>query len=140
MVVVDASVAVRWYVDLPPCPDARSLLTSGDALVAPDLVVAEVANTAWKLERAGHIEASHAAALVDALPGAFGGLIPCAALAARALVIARELGHAVYDCLYIALAEREEAEFATADAKLYRKLSDARWPIRLRLVKVGPMI
>jgi predicted nucleic acid-binding protein len=33
-------------------------------------------------------------------------------------VIARELDHAIYDCLYLALAEAEEVAMVTADRRL----------------------
>ena len=37
--------------------------------------------------------------------------------------LARRLGHPVYDCVYLALAEREDAAFVTADQRLLRRLS-----------------
>lgn len=37
------------------------------------------------------------------------------------LEIALEVGHATYDCDYLALAVLERAEFFTADARLYRR-------------------
>jgi predicted nucleic acid-binding protein len=39
---------------------------------------------------------------------------------AQALRLALSLGHKVPDCLYLALAEREGAGLATADARLAR--------------------
>jgi predicted nucleic acid-binding protein len=39
---------------------------------------------------------------------------------AQALRLALSLGHKVPDCLYLALAEREGASLATADARLAR--------------------
>jgi predicted nucleic acid-binding protein len=35
--------------------------------------------------------------------------------------VARRLGHPVYDCVYLALAEREHAPFVTADHRLLRR-------------------
>ena len=55
MLVVDASVALRWYVNGPGSASAVSLLTEDAVLVAPDLIVAEVCNSAWKLVKAGEI-------------------------------------------------------------------------------------
>jgi len=37
--------------------------------------------------------------------------------------VARRLDHPVYDCVYLALAEREHATFVTADSRLLRRLS-----------------
>lgn len=39
----------------------------------------------------------------------------------RAYAIASAAGHGVYDCLYVALAEREGCELVTSDAKLIGK-------------------
>lgn len=48
MPVVDASVVVKWFVDESDSPAARNLLQAHaagtDSLVAPDLLVYEVAN------------------------------------------------------------------------------------------------
>jgi predicted nucleic acid-binding protein len=44
MLVVDASVAVKWLVEEPGTADAMDLLNGPDAVIAPDLVVAEALN------------------------------------------------------------------------------------------------
>jgi len=43
-------------------------------------------------------------------------------LTPRALEIAAKSSASVYDCLYVALAERESCELITADDKLVKKL------------------
>lgn len=47
--VIDASVAAKWYVAE---PDSRPALAVGarGGLIAPDLILAEVANILWKAE------------------------------------------------------------------------------------------
>jgi hypothetical protein len=40
--VIDASIAVRWLVDLPLSGQARSLLTYQNRLIAPDFLPVEV--------------------------------------------------------------------------------------------------
>ena len=42
MIVVDANVAVKWYVPEPGCDDAKLLLMSNEAIVAPALIRLEV--------------------------------------------------------------------------------------------------
>lgn len=49
----------------------------------------------------------------------------------RALKIARQIDHPVYDCLYLATAERWEADFVTADKRLGRKLAESKMSIPL---------
>jgi len=40
----------------------------------------------------------------------------------RAIAISVQVRHGVYDCLYVALAEREGCELVTADARLLSNL------------------
>jgi predicted nucleic acid-binding protein len=49
-------------------------------------------------------------------------LRPTASLAPRALELALNLDHPVYDCFYLALAEAETAQMVTADRHLERRL------------------
>lgn len=59
-------------------------------------------------------------------------LSPLAALAPRALEIARVLDHSAYDCFYLALAEREHALLVTADDVLVRRLTGTPWARHVR--------
>lgn len=132
--VVDASVAIRWYVEAPGTPAAIAILDSEEPLVAPDLVVAEVANVAWKLARAGQITHEHGSRIAAALPSAFSKLISAASLATRALEISSHLDHPVCDSLYIALAESQQGQLITADKRLGRAVENTEWePLVLRL-------
>jgi predicted nucleic acid-binding protein len=56
-VVVDASVAVKWFVDEGTASDraARRLLLAGHDLIAPSLLLSEVQNVMWKKLRAGQV-------------------------------------------------------------------------------------
>lgn len=47
-VVVDASVAIKWFVPEVHAEAARRLLREGMILLAPDLIWAEVANALWR--------------------------------------------------------------------------------------------
>jgi len=120
-------VALRWYVQAPDSGPAIALLAGNEPLVAPDLVVAEVTNAAWKLVRAGEIGAEHGARIAAAVPAAFSALIGAARLSARAFALAHEFDHPVYDCLCLALAEVEDARMITADQRLLTRLRGSAW-------------
>jgi predicted nucleic acid-binding protein len=47
-VVVDASVAIKWFMPEVHAEAARCLLREGMTLLAPDLIWAEVANALWR--------------------------------------------------------------------------------------------
>jgi predicted nucleic acid-binding protein len=62
-------------------------------------------------------------------------LHPSLPLTARAIDISSRLRIGVYDCLYVALAEREGCEFVTADDKLIKNLQ-AQFPFITALSSV----
>jgi predicted nucleic acid-binding protein len=127
MLVVDASVAVKWFVEEPGTADAVGLLNGPDPVIAPDLVVAEVANVVWKHLMRGDLKREQIAHVPGALPKMFAELWPTVWLASRAFEIASELRHPVYDCFYLALAEGEEATLVTADRRLIGRLAGSTW-------------
>jgi len=114
-------------VQAPDSAAAIALLAGDEPLVAPDLVVAEVTNVAWKLVRAGEISVEHGARIAAAVPAAFSALVGAARLSARAFALAHELDHPVYDCLYLALAEVEDIRMVTADRRLLARLRGSAW-------------
>jgi predicted nucleic acid-binding protein len=91
-------------------------------LVAPDIFEVEVAHALTRAERQGRITASEASLLwgnVMAIPPRlelFSTMMP------RAISLSSTLRLGVYDCLYVALAEREGCEFVSADSKLITNL------------------
>jgi predicted nucleic acid-binding protein len=50
----------------------------------------------------------------------------------RALNLAIELGHPVYDCIYLALAEAMQDELLTADGRLLRAVASTPYADRVR--------
>ena len=130
--VVDASVAVKWFVQEPGSEAARAVLARGEPLLAPDLIVSEVANTAWKKAARGEITRAHGERIVQALPLMLDRIVPAAELVGRAYGLAVRHGHPVYDALYLALAERAEAQLVTDDARLIAFARRARMARRVR--------
>ena len=116
--VVDASVAIKWFVQESRSDAARAVLDFGEPLVAPDLVVPEACNAAWKKVKRGEISEEQGAAVARALPMSFDRLTPTAELAPRAFAIGHRFDHPVYDCFYLALAETESATLVTDDAQV----------------------
>ena len=95
-------------------------LASADLVLAPELMLTEVANALWRLQRAGQLEGAglqqrleRAVALVDHIE-------PDRTLQAEALALATHLDHPVYDCLYLVLARQEVAALLRADQRLLK--------------------
>lgn len=124
--VVDASVAVKWFVDEVRSAEARAVLASGQPIIAPDLIIPETCNTAWKKIRRGDISPEQGEAMVRALPLSFDRLAATAPLSERALELARRFDHPAYDCFYLVLAESESAVLVTDDDQLIRLGKQAR--------------
>lgn len=117
-VIVDASVAVKWFFEEPDHIAARALLTRDEPLVAPTLLVAEVANAAWKRFRSGEISRGDAAKVIALSGQPFSELFPLPPLLLEAGRLMLDFMHPAYDCFYLALALQENAPIATADRKL----------------------
>ncbi len=124
--VLDASVALKWR--LPEFDSAIALRLRAEAragshvLLAPDNYPQELSHALTRAERKGIIAIGQAdPILVDILrtpPTLFDSL----PLLRRAIAISSSTRHGFYDCLYVALAEREGCELITADAKLVTAL------------------
>ena len=123
--VVDASVAVKWLVDEPEHIAARGLLDRSEQLLAPDFVFVETANVLWKKVLRRELTGQQAVEGVDSLPRLFDTVIPSGLLVARAVRIAIEMAHPVYDCLYLACCEQVDADLVTTDARLVAKMRAA---------------
>jgi predicted nucleic acid-binding protein len=130
--VIDASVALKWFIDEAGSKEAEALLAASDLLIAPDLIVAEVCNAGWKAVRAGVMlpeQLDHAA---SRLAAAFDELVPLAPLARRACEMAQALHHPAYDCFCLALSERRGAVLVTADQRLLQRVDGTEWAVRTR--------
>ncbi len=132
--IVDASVAIKWFVAEVHHEAALDLLGGGERLEAPDLLLAEVANIAWKKTLLGEVEAVQAEAIVQALPHYLARLHATKALVDRALSIALELSHPVYDGLYLACAESVDEVLITADGRLVRAASATPYAAHVRVL------
>jgi len=118
VLVVDASVVIKWLVPEIHALAAGRLLEAGAELIAPDLLFAEVANTMWKKARRGELTSEIAQELVDDLPRIAVQTFPCRDLASEAHAVAIATGRSVYDSMYLALAIRLDTRLVTADERL----------------------
>lgn len=124
-VVVDASLAMRWLVPADDSSHARAVVADAAvALHAPELIWSEVANALWKYGRAG----ADAERLLNRLQDFRSLPLKIAStddLVSDALALALELGHPVYDCVYVALAVRLSTSVVTADARMFAALEES---------------
>ena len=119
-VVVDASIAFLWFANEPNRERADRLLETSVPLFAPDLMAVEVTNAWWKRSRRGEMDAADVEQAVTLLFGLPIVWKPSAPLLRPAVRLATALGHPVYDCVYLALADEHAASIATVDERLRR--------------------
>jgi predicted nucleic acid-binding protein len=136
MLVLDASVAIKWVLDEAGDAEARAIIDRRERLIAPDLITAELTNVAWRRFLKGDIGLRQALLIPLEVPRIFAELFALPPLAVRALEIAAELRHPAYDCFYLALAESEDAPLVTADRRLIARLAGTPWEARCQ--PLGP--
>lgn len=118
MLVVDASVAVQWVLPEAQSERANALRLTGEPMIAPDLVYAEIGNAIWKRALQGELSPKDAVEALETAASLFTLIVPMAELCSRATEIAIALKHPIYDCFYLALAERDRAPLISIDKKL----------------------
>ena len=130
--VVDTSVAVKWVVPEALSENAARILASEEDLVAPDLLLVEVANALWKKTARRELSSSEAGRVLDVLLSSGLVIRSTRPLLNRALTLADRLAHPVYDCVYLALAEHERATLITGDERLLARLRGKRIAAKVR--------
>ena len=120
--VLDSSVAFKTVVAERDSSKAIQLLEDfallQNELIAPDVFPYELAHALTRAERQQRIVPGEASILWATIMGSPPHLLHDHALIGRGIEIASYFRIGVYDCVYVALAERENCELVTADAKL----------------------
>lgn len=134
--VLDASVAAKWFTrhdeaDRHTAVSLRSLHQSGRCtLVVPDFSLLEIVNAVRYSERAEEEDAAQALRLLERLRLDIVRLDW--KLIRQATAVAWEYRVAVYDAVYVALAEREGFPLLTADDVMVKKMKGHSLIVPLR--------
>lgn len=125
-IVVDSSVAVKWFVKETHSSLAGKILHEyGQGrweFLAPDLIYAEYGNIIWKKRVFQGFDASDADFAVKKFQSIALTLTPVKDIFDAAFKIAVRYKRTFYDSLYLALSVRENCEFVTADEKFYNSV------------------
>lgn len=120
-IVVDASVAAKFFFHEDGSDQARRLLTSGVVIAAPDLLFLEMASLAATRVRRGLETAQRGRDAVVSVADLIDHVAPSHELRVRAFVLAADDRFSAYDGAYLALAESLAAPVVTADGKLIER-------------------
>jgi predicted nucleic acid-binding protein len=133
--VVDASVAVKWFVPEILSEFAIQLLQPDNVLLAPDLLMPEICNTLWKKVGRGELDLDDALQCLTDL-----NLMPLQLYASPELVhdalrVSTREKIPAYDSLYLALASLLDCRMVTADARLRNSIRDQTLKDRVLLLE-----
>jgi predicted nucleic acid-binding protein len=120
--ILDASVALKWVLSEADSPIANRLRDEfkqqSHELLAPDTLPVEIAHALTRAERTGLIPKGQAAVLFADVVTPAPDLRSHLDVLARAIDISSDARIGVYDCLYVALSEREQCPIVTSDQRL----------------------
>lgn len=133
--VIDASVATKWFLKEPDSLLARELLKKGNIpFVAPDLIRMEVSAAISKAVRLQQVSGESAHYLFEIWNEQLKkGMIQLASTSEDehiAFELSISLGHSLQDCYYLAVAQRCSLPVLTMDKKLMLKAKQADIPYK----------
>jgi predicted nucleic acid-binding protein len=130
VVVVDANIAIKWVLIETDSEIARALLAEWKkkemVVYVPTLLTYEVTNILYREVRAGRITSETAKNGINMILRTVSPVYSRnSALNLRAMALAKHFGlPATYDTHYLALAERKDCPFWTADARMWKVVKD----------------
>ena len=141
MVVVDASLAVKWLVSELDSDIAEQLLREwardNVEIAAPMMILTEVSNALFKKVRMQVISSSDVGRLLDQFMDSGITFQESVTMHQMAIGLALRLGEQdSYDCHYLALVESLDCEFCTADRAFY-DVAHEKYP-RVRYIRPIP--
>ncbi|PIS28635.1 hypothetical protein COT42_07425 [Candidatus Saganbacteria bacterium CG08_land_8_20_14_0_20_45_16] len=126
MIILDASVILRWFIEEEQSDKARKIqddyLVDKLDIAVPDLLLYEVANAlrfnkSFEVDEIDQVLTSLSDLGIKVLPINY-------ALVGEAARLAYNYELTVYDAIYVELSLKLGAEFVTADQKLFEKVKD----------------
>lgn len=122
MVVVDTSVAYKWFSPEKEelLPEALALLKNSAVLIAPDLIIWELANS-WATKT--KLKTSQVKVFLKDFEEIEIKIEPVSfELVRKAVDFSKKYQVSVYDASYAVLAEEKGCDFVTADSKFVSKV------------------
>jgi predicted nucleic acid-binding protein len=121
--IVDASVAVKWFTLEIHRDRARAILQSDRTLLAPRLIIGEVANALARKIAQGLVSKSDATEYLSSVPLLISNLLDTDDLIRPAFDNACNHRHPVYNFIYLQAARNRNTQMVTADSRFVAKLA-----------------
>jgi len=122
IIVVDASVAVKWFIAEENDHDSLELLKRPFEIHAPNLLFLELDNVLCKLIRRDLLSEDIGFEIHDRILDFPIEIHPFPSLQEEALQLAVRTKRSMYDCIYLSLAEALDCRMVTADRKFFESL------------------
>ena len=134
--VVDASIAIKWFLSEIHSDEARLILESKWELWAPDYIWAEFGSTLRKKIRLKEITVQEAEVILKDFMR-----FPIQTHGSKLLLnsawqLANDSGATIYDSLYLALANSRECFLVTADNTFYQSIKSSKETTHSRIIWV----
>jgi len=134
--VVDANIAIKWFLPEIHSDEARLILASKWELWAPDYIWAEFGNTLRRKIRLEEVTVEEAEGILKDFMR-----FPIQTHGSKLLLnsawgLAKNSGATIYDSLYLALATSRECSLVTADNKFYQAIKSCKETANSRIVWV----
>ena len=127
LLVVDASIAVKWLIHEDDSHVADRLLEGDHRLFAPQLMTLEVGNALWNKTRRGELGQWEAESLASSISEFAVYWTKDEELVSEALRLSLTLNHPIYDCAYLALANSIGTTVVTADKRFLNAVSNTEY-------------
>jgi predicted nucleic acid-binding protein len=131
-IVLDASVALKWVFEERGTDAALAL--QSEPLVAPAIWLAEAGNALWRRMRIGEITAEQAYARLSELRASPVATLAIEPFIDKALQLAIELDHPIYDCVYLAVALDQDTHVVSDDRRFVAAAARSEFTGRVRLL------
>ena len=133
--VVDASVAIKWYVPEIYEHEASRLQQNGDEFHAPELILPEFGNIVWKKVSRQEITEKEGQKIVTEFSKTKFVFHSHASNIKSAFTGALMTNQTVYDWTYMALALSLNCQFVTADKRFYEAIEKTK--LKKQLLWIG---
>jgi predicted nucleic acid-binding protein len=138
--VIDSSVASKWFAEEPRHEAAKRLILAADQMIAPDWAYAEVVNALWRKVRANELTDAQVRAAIDELPESVAYVGSDKSQMQSAFELAQQLGHSIYDCVFLALAlSTDNTVLVTDDNRFAEKAAACGYADKLRILSDDPI-
>jgi len=135
--VVDASVALKWYLPEDDSEKAKAFYKyamSNGAIAAPDFLLIEFTNSLWTHIKKGRLRKEQAIDILNEFREIALTRLAAQEISSSALDIAEAINCSIYDAAYLAAAEILDCPLVTADAKLFNCCAQSAFASRVRLL------